>query len=219
MPEIKIKSWNECPIGTYRRLVEVMEDPALGDYERAVAKTAILCGCSEAEIWDMPMAEASKLFEKTAWTGQFDFDKELKFKKIKVGKYTCKVDADLTHFTVAQYMDFQAYWNADKGANLENLLTVFLIPEGKKYGTDYDIADLKEEITWNMPLTVAQSVCFFFLKELVSSMQATLIYLDYQIGKMERKAKDPKTIAALKEKRQALTELSSFWRLSKSFRI
>ena len=212
MPEIKIKSWNECPIGIYRRLAEVCTDPALGEYERAVAKTAILCGCDEQEIWDLPMDAASELFKKTAWTGEFDFDKDVKFKKLKVGKYVCRVDTDMQRFTVGQYFDFTSYWNADRGENLENLLTVFLVPEGKKYGQDYDVADLKEEITWNLPMTVAQSVCFFFLKELVSSIKVSLIYLDYQIDRMERKA-SPEAKAELKDKRAQLTALLSSLRL------
>ena len=212
MPELKIKSWNECPIGTYRQLVEIEKDPALGDYERAVAKCAVLCGCDEQEIWDLPMAEASKLFEGIAWTGRFDFDKNLKFNKLKVGKYNCVVNVNMQDFTVGQYFDFTSYWNADRGENLENLLTVFLIPEGKKYGQDYDVADLKEEITWNLPLTVAQSVCFFFLKELVSSIEASLIYLDYQIRKMERKA-SPEARKELQNKREQLTALLSSFRL------
>lgn len=213
MPEIKIKSWNECPIGIYRRLAEVCTDPALGEYERAVAKTAILCGCDEQEIWDLPMDAASELFKKTAWTGEFDFDKDVKFKKLKVGKYVCRVDTDMQRFTVGQYFDFTSYWNTEnKGENLENLLTVFLVPEGKKYGQDYDVADLKEEITWNLPMTVAQSVCFFFLKELVSSIKVSLIYLDYQIDRMERKA-SPEAKAELKDKRAQLTALLSSLRL------
>lgn len=212
MPEIKIKSWNECPIGIYRRLAEVCTDHALGEYERAVAKTAILCGCDEQEIWDLPMDAASELFKKTAWTGEFDFDKDVKFKKLKVGKYVCRVDTDMQRFTVGQYFDFTSYWNADRGENLENLLTVFLVPEGKKYGQDYDVADLKEEITWNLPMTVAQSVCFFFLKELVSSIKVSLIFLDYQIDRMERKA-SPEAKAELKDKRAQLTALLSSLRL------
>lgn len=213
MPEIKIKSWNECPIGIYRRLAEVCTDPALGEYERAVAKTAILCGCDEQEIWDLPMDAASELFKKTAWTGEFDFDKDVKFKKLKVGKYVCRVDTDMQRFTVGQYFDFTSYWNTEnKGENLENLLTVFLVPEGKKYGQDYDVADLKEEITWNLPMTVAQSVCFFFLKELVSSIKVSLIFLDYQIDRMERKA-SPEAKAELKDKRAQLTALLSSLRL------
>lgn len=213
MPEIKIKSWNECPIGIYRRLAEVCTDPALGEYERAVAKTAILCGCDEQEIWDLPMDAASELFKKTAWTSEFDFDKDVKFKKLKVGKYVCRVDTDMQRFTVGQYFDFTSYWNTEnKGENLENLLTVFLVPEGKKYGQDYDVADLKEEITWNLPMTVAQSVCFFFLKELVSSIKVSLIFLDYQIDRMERKA-SPEAKAELKDKRAQLTALLSSLRL------
>lgn len=208
MPELKIKSWNECPIGVYRQLVEIEKDPALGEYERAVAKCAVLCGCDEQEIWDLPMAEASKLFERTAWTGSFDFDRKLKFKKLKVGKYTCRVNANMQEFTVGQYFDFTSYWNADRGDNLENLLTVFLIPEGKKYGQDYDIADLKEEITWNLPLPVAQSVCFFFLKESVSLIEASRIYLDWQIKRMERKA-SPEARKELQAKREQLTALLS----------
>ena len=43
MTKLKIKFWDECPIGIYRRLVDVSTDPALSDDETMVAKTAILC--------------------------------------------------------------------------------------------------------------------------------------------------------------------------------
>ena len=218
MVELKIKSWNECPIGIYRKLAEADSDPALTQNEKAVAKAAILCDCSEDEIWSLPIQDASEIFRACSWTSAFDFDKEVKFKKLKVGKYTCKVETDLAKYNVAQYMDFMTYWQTDKGQNLENLLTVFLVPEGKKYGTDYDVADLKEEITWNVSISLAQSVCFFFLKELVSSIGATLIYLDYMTKKMEKKAsKEAKE--AIRIRREALTSLLYSLDLSRSSRI
>ena len=209
MVKLKIKSWEECPIGIYRRLVDVSTDPALSDNERTVAKTAILCDCSEEEIWELPIGTAQDLFRQTMWTSSFDFDKDLKFNKIKVGKYTCKVETDMTKFIVAQYMDFMNYWNSEnRGKELENILTVFLVPEGHKYGTGYDIADLKEEITWNVSISIAQSICFFFLKELVRSIKASLTYLDYQLQRMEKKGTE-EMMEKIRKERERLTELLS----------
>lgn len=209
MVKLKIKSWDECPIGIYRRLADVSTDPALSDYEKAVAKTAILCDCSEEEIWELPIDTAQDLFRQTMWTSSFDFDKDLKFKKIKVGKYTCNVETDMTKFIVAQYMDFMNYWNSEnRGKELENILTVFLVPEGHKYGTGYDTADLKDEITWNVSISIAQSICFFFLKELVRSIKVSLIYLDYQLQRMEKKGTEEMKEKIRKE-RKKLTDLLS----------
>jgi hypothetical protein len=76
--------------------------------------------------------------------------------------------------------------NADK--NVKELLAVFLIPEGKKYG-DYDLEEVIDEIYNYLPIAAARAISFFFTLVLQSLTKATLISLERRTKKELKKAK------------------------------
>lgn len=72
-----------------------------------------------------------------------------------------KSNIDITKVTVAQFIDYQNYIKQPE-VRLEDLLSVFFIPKGcKYYNKDYDIIKVKEDLL-ELPITVAQSIGFFF---------------------------------------------------------
>ena len=75
---------------------------------------------------------------------------------------------DITKITTAQFVDFRNY--AANGAKIEDVLSVCLIPEGHSYNDGYDITKLKADCL-QMPITNAQSIGFFFQKQLTALLQ------------------------------------------------
>lgn len=184
--QLKITSWDNCPINTYYRIDECLSSER-PDYEKQIELISILCDVEEDEIWALPLTEVAGLAKSIDWINKFDFDRDLKIKKIKIGDIKCNVQPDLYNFTVAQYVDFQTYWKKGKTQNLAEMLSVFIIPEGKTYNQGYDMLEFQHLIGENVPLTTAQSLCFFFLMSLVNSIRALQIYLDWQMGRMSKK--------------------------------
>lgn len=73
------------------------------------------------------------------------------------------VDFKLTDVKTAQFVDFQNYTKSGK-YKYEDVLSVFITPEGKKYGDDYDLKQVKNDI---LSLSIVEAVAiakFFFLQ-------------------------------------------------------
>lgn len=72
-----------------------------------------------------------------------------------------KSNIDITKVTIAQFIDYQNYVKQPE-LRLEDLLSVFFMPKGcKDYNKDYDIIKVKEDLL-ELPITVANSIGFFF---------------------------------------------------------
>lgn len=65
------------------------------------------------------------------------------------------------NMTTAQYIDFQTY-GKDTDKNLKEVLSIFLIPEGKKYG-EYDITAAQKDIEENISIEEALGLAVFFI--------------------------------------------------------
>lgn len=204
--QIKITSWDKCPINTYYAIDNCLSSDR-PDYEKQIELLSIVCECTEDEIWELPLTEVSSMIGQLKWINSFDFDKGRKFKKIKIGDLQCNVAQDLYGFTVAQYVDFQTYWKREQKHKLAEMLSVFIIPDGKKYNQDYDMLEFQRLIGENVPMTVAQSVCFFFLRQLANSIRALQIYLDWETGRMRKKMKDSKLKEQVEEARMEMNRL------------
>ena len=82
----------------------------------------------------------------------------------KVGDIEISVDYNLSHFTVAQYIDFMANIQS-KDQDIARLLACILIPKGHKYNTDYDLEDFINQIEINLNIYDAESMLFFYIIE------------------------------------------------------
>lgn len=196
--DLKIHSWQEVSINTYYDIVDILEDNEIEEYEKNIKILSIICGVDEQKIWDLPILDVKALISKCGWVNNFSFNKNMKFNKIKLNNEKYIVDADLQHFTTAQYIDFQTLWaKKDLKKYYGNILACFIIPRGKTYGNDYDISELAAEIRNTISIVTANEILFFFLKGLVSSIRAIKIYLDFMMKKAMKKQKDPEKMKPL----------------------
>lgn len=183
-----IKSWKELPIGKWLEIRDIQDDPAIeGQYTMTVAILSILSDIPEEELYDMKVNEFSAL------TGQMGFLLEPMTKvavcdKYKIGGYELILVKDLKELTASQFIDYQTFIkDADK--YIVELLSIFLIPKGKKYCKDYDIVDVQKAIRDNLSIADAEAISAFFLlsfKLLYKSMQ---ICLTKRLKKAKRKMK------------------------------
>lgn len=112
---------------------------------------------------------------------------------------------DITKVTVAQFVDYQNYLKEDE-VRLEKLLSVFFTPDGyKDYNTGYDIIKVQEDLL-TLPIDVAQSIGFFFERQLRVFFRVLRYYL----------IKEAKTLKMEKTKKKELIENMKkldFWSL------
>lgn len=189
MIKLKYNKWGDISIKKFDEINNILshinnvnEDEAL---EININLLSILCDVSVEEIEDLPLTEFSKLVKQT------EFLKEMPKVDIKDNyvingkKYV--LCANVSKMTTAQYIDYQTLVkNADK--NVKELLSVFLIPKGKKYG-EYDLEEVMNDIYNYFPIADARAVSFFFTLVLQSLTKATLISLERRTKKELKKTK------------------------------
>jgi hypothetical protein len=186
--EFKIKSWREISINTYYEICDICEDDTLGEAEKNILILSILTGKTEDEIYDLPITEVQELFSKITWLDDFKLNENVKFKKINICGDKYIVDADLTHFTTAQYIDFQTLWSKnDLKKYYGNILACFIIPKGKKYGQDYDVNELANKLRDEVDIMTANEIIFFYLIKLQNLIKSSVIYLDKMKMKLKKR--------------------------------
>lgn len=176
MIKLKKTAWSQVTLSDEKKIREIIKDDSLSDVEKDIALLSILCEVPESDIWNLELDNVRELRNEMLWVNtDFDYPKKPKFKSIKFGNWDCYVLQDLQKMTYAQFVDFQTYI-----ADLENkkaeILSVFFIPKGHKYGDGYDIYQLQRDIADNVSALEYSSVFFFFLRKYRASLNRTAIY-------------------------------------------
>lgn len=186
--KLKIKSWRECPIDTYYKIVEVIEDEAISNGERDIKLISILCGVDEDKIWDMNITDVRQLISDMNWLNDFEFDRQAKYKKLVLDEKLYVIEPDLQKFTAAQYIDFQTLWaKKDLKTYFGNILACFIIPKGKKYGEGYDVQALANSIRRELDIITANEILFFSQNKFLNLIKAIRTYLKLNLIKNQRK--------------------------------
>lgn len=184
--ELKYKNWNEIPISLWKEIKEVKTDDTT---QLNLELLALLCDVSIDDIYSLNVGEINKLLPQIKFLEDFKFDTKFSAKTIVLNGKTYNVSIDLQKFTIAQYIDFQTYWG-QKDRDLAKIISCLLIPKGCKYNDGYDVVEVINDIEEHLSITIANSIVFFFLKESVSSIKATLICLEWMTKRKMRKNKE-----------------------------
>lgn len=196
------QKWSEITIADYKQINEITSRELDSDLEKSVAYLAVLMNEDEDKLWSLTLPELNALLEQTKWlNSEFTFNKH-PFKHIVINGEKYDVMVDIMKFTVAQYADFQIYWDHRTDPEwMAKLMTVFVIPRGKKYNDGYDAAALAETLENNLSITDFNSICFFFLLDLLNLTRGIALYSTWLTRKMR---KNPK----MKEATEALQTLT-----------
>lgn len=101
----------------------------------------------------------------------------LKPRTLTLNNRRYNVDYNINSMTMAQYVDFQLYVANSASTNkfdlLVNILSIFLIPDGHNYGENYNMQQVKDDIT-TMPYGLAQEISFFLRKRLARLIKSKL---------------------------------------------
>lgn len=204
--QLKKKSWDNITITDYKHIVEIMKRELDSDMEKDIALVSILCEIPEEDIYSLPLNELRGLIYDAQWIKKpFTFSQSFKTRKINIDGETYDVKPEIDKFTVAQYMDFQSFWDK-REEHMGNLLAVFIIPKGHKYNEGYDINKLAQRLEDTVSIRFWNEVCFFFLKDWFNSIKASTVYSLWITRKMIRKTKDKEKKKLLKEKERELRE-------------
>ena len=199
--EIKKKSFKDINLKDYKKIVEISTRELDSDLEKDIAVLAVLCDCNEDDIYNMPLNELKSLLNQIEWVTGYNYTPANKLpNKLKIDGIEYTINPDINKFTVAQYMDFQNFWDK-RNEYMGNLLAVFIIPKGHKYNEGYDVMELADRLEEVFSLDDWNNVCFFFLKTWWNSIKHSLISSDLELKKMlkTKNQKNRKMIEDLRE--------------------
>lgn len=199
--ESKCFDWDNITINKYYEIKDILDDKDMDDITKNVKIVAIITDKDEEEIWNMELTEVGDYVDKLKFLNKFDIPKRPDM-KITLPHYNIEVMKDTSKINVAQYVDFQSFVVLPLREGIDKILSVFLIPKGKTYNTDYDILDLQKEIRENLSFRIAQGLLGFFL---MGHIRSLIHFLDYSEREI-RKEKNQDLMAQMKMKRMEVEQ-------------
>ena len=157
-------TWNDINIKTFKKINKILKDTNLTDVEKEISLISIIFNLDEDDLYDMDLKTLKTYSDKIAFIEEFNPDYGKCPKIEMIGDIEISVDYNLSHFTVAQYIDFMANIQS-KEADIARLLACILIPKGKKYNTDYDLEAFINQIEIELNIYDAESMLFFYIVE------------------------------------------------------
>lgn len=156
-------TWKDINIKTFKKINKIIKDNTLTDVEKEISLISIIFNIDEDSLYDMDLNTLKTYSTQIAFINTFEPDYGKCPKIDKVGDIEIAID-NLSHFTVAQYIDFMANIQA-KERDIARLLACILIPKGKKYNVDYDLEGFIKQIEINLNIYDAESMLFFYIVE------------------------------------------------------
>ena len=157
-------TWRNINIKTFKKINEIIKDANLTDVEKEISLISIIFNLDEDDLYDMDLKTLKTYSDKIAFIEEFNPDYGKCPKIERIGDVEVSVDYNLSHFTVAQYIDFMANVQS-KERDIARLLACILIPKGKKYNVDYDLEAFIKQIEINLNIYDAESMLFFYIVE------------------------------------------------------
>ena len=207
------KSWKDISIGDYYQIQEIMNDTTLDNMDREMSLFALLYDITLEEAYNTPVNVFAQKMGKLTWVWEKPKPEVVADTySINGVKYKTLLAPDT--MTTAQYIDFK---NTLPGCedHLEQMLSIFLVPEGKEYNTNYDIKQVEADILEYFPITSCMGLCAFFL---IWSRAWTEVLTDYSRKMLKtamRKEKDPRKKQLLKEQLMVMSGFRSLMRSPK----
>lgn len=196
-----IDSYDKLPIGKYRELCSI--DPETPDIDRQVEMVSILSDIPADDLYNMPVTEYTRLAAKTAFLGtEPPTPNPRAAKEYRLGDTILVPSVDIRKMTTAQFIDFQTYVR-EPDKNEVEILSVFLIPKGKRYNDGYDIVEVRRLIAERLTLPIAQDLRAFFLSRCRSYARAILTYSEWMARKAPREER-ARLLTEIAEARKAM---------------
>jgi hypothetical protein len=198
-----IDSFDKLTIGTFLEIQEVQKKEGVEDIDKHISILSLLTGASEDDILRLPLPEFTELSAKARFLTAEGFRQRQVAKKYIVGEWELVPVLDYRKLVTAQYIDFQSL-GGDMDAHMVELLSVILVPKGKRYNEDYDILEVQRAIREDMSVTDGVTICAFFLISLEKSIKDMLNYSREEAEKMPEGKKKEEIKERIREQVEAL---------------
>lgn len=178
-----ITSYEQMPVGVYERIMAALEDSGASDNDKQLELLSALTGLSVDALLDEPLGDFAQQNEAAAFVLVYPQPHAVRDAYTLRGvRYLPTLKRE--RMTAGQFID----WNEiagqkDGGRRWSQLLSVVLVPEGKTYGSGYDIGEVQEAIAAELCVLDAVALRAFFLTLCAASLTDTLPSLERMMCK------------------------------------
>lgn len=196
-----IKDWKDVTLGIWQRMNEISQRE--NEIERIVGFVALFNGMLEDDVLAMPLDEFKEYMKGLGWMNTPP-EMEQPKQEYVVNGHTYELTMNFHKLTTAQYIDFQSYTKSD---DYSLMLSVFLIPKGKKYG-DYDVWEVQKDLR-DMPVGEVLGLMGFFIVLYRSWSRALLMYSSRILRKAAKREKSQELMETV-TKMEELADMFGF---------
>jgi len=207
-----INNYNDLSVGKYLEIRKVLKQQGQEELDMQAQVMAILQDKSVEEVLNYSLPKYSEYVRQMDFLGEKPVNKAECPRHLNINGKKYDVIRKIEEINAAQYIDYQTFLKSeDPDSKLAEILSIFIIPEDKKYADGYDIVDVISDIKEYLPITIALNICFFFLKRELDSLQRTAICLEWMMKIWrKKKAKTKEQEALLKEAEKQMSILRHF---------
>ena len=180
-----ITSYKQLPVGLYLDICEASQDESMDELAKQVRILALLSGTTDDEILNMPIADYQRAVVASDFLQREYQPSGRCASSYKVGGYDLRPFADWTKMTAAQFIDYQTYAGNGTEPHIVEIVSVVLVPAGKKYGDGYDVADVQRAIRDNLSVADVLDIVAFFFSQYAAFLKDSLTYLKRRALKMK----------------------------------
>jgi hypothetical protein len=184
-----MKDWTNITVEDFYKLKEI-EGSKDSDEIKQIKKLAFIIEKPFEEVQNYSLQVIQELspnllnLSEQVFSDAFEKQKKNKISKIKLNGKEYVVWVDIPSMTYAQFVAFQ---EANRTQNIPAILSSIIIPKGKKYGEDYDMDELQNDIQKYMYFVDAQALLFFFAQTLANSLNNLVTSSIQMMSKMKKK--------------------------------
>ena len=187
-----IKDWKDVTLGIWMRMNEITARE--NEIERIVGFVALFNNMTEDEVLALPLDKFKEYMAQMGWMNTPP-DIEQPKKEYVINGHTYELTMNFHKLTTAQYIDFQSY---TKSEDYSQMLSVFLIPKGHKYGDDYDVFEVQQDMK-QMPVQEVLGLMGFFIILYRSWSAALLKYSSRMLKKAAKREKSQELMETVKK--------------------
>ena len=193
--------WSDVNVKTFKKIQDYISTTQDGNIEQSVHLLSLIEGKDEDTYFNMPIKQLTEEFAKLKFMECTPQAAKVK-NTYKINGTEYVLTTNLQEMTVAQYIDYQVYIKNPQ-QYMQEMLTVFLIPKGKKYNEDYDIAEAAKDMG-DLPIEDAYGISFFLTTLLHSLTRAITSSALKKMLKELKQVKDETTRRAIVAEMQAI---------------
>ena len=197
-----VKDWKDVNLGMWQRMNEITQRE--DEIQRIVGFVALFNDMTEDDVLAMSLDEFKAHMKELAWMNTPPEIEQPKEEYTINGKQYV-LTMNFRKLTTAQYIDFQSY---TKSEDYSQMLSVFLIPKGKKYGEGYDVFETQQDLK-QMPVGEVLGLMGFFII-LYRSWSAALLKYSSRILRKAAKREKSKELMETVKKTEELADMFGF---------